>query len=72
MIRKEKSASSAAQFLTLQSGGVSDVFAAQQNALERLRELVATKLGAEVEHAPRHEGEIFLRRPVFTKVRTCN
>ena len=36
--------------------------------MENLRELIRTKFGAELDEVPRVEGEICLRRPVFTKV----
>ncbi|KAI0657846.1 hypothetical protein C8Q70DRAFT_1055606 [Cubamyces menziesii] len=67
--RKETSAVSAVQYLTLLSGGYTEIFEAQQAALDRLRLLVTTKWGAEVEETMAVNEGIRLRRPVFTMVR---
>lgn len=65
---RDRSASSATQYLTLESGGATEVFGAQVRALRHIREYVSAKVGMDLNSKADEEGTIFLHRPVFTKV----
>lgn len=65
----DRSASSAMQYVSLESGGVVEPFAAQVRALRHIRDFISAKVGAELSDAGSSDSTILLERPVFTKVR---
>ncbi|KAH9847123.1 hypothetical protein C2E23DRAFT_863605 [Lenzites betulinus] len=68
--KRDRSVPGALQFVTLESGGVEDVFGAQVRALQHLRAFIRAKVGAELDEEPSDLGDaLMLERSVFTKVR---
>ncbi|KAH9851799.1 hypothetical protein C2E23DRAFT_869189 [Lenzites betulinus] len=67
--KRDRSAPGAVQYLTLESGGVEDVFRAQVQALQHIRAFIRAKVGAELDEEVDLGDAIMLERSVFTKVR---
>ncbi|KAL1949033.1 hypothetical protein VTO73DRAFT_10839 [Trametes versicolor] len=67
--KRDKTASSALQTLTLESGGEKDAFGAQVRALRDLRAYISAKVGMPLHDVVEADARIYLERPVFTKVR---
>ncbi|KAI9067025.1 hypothetical protein FKP32DRAFT_1564574 [Trametes sanguinea] len=66
---KERDAQSASQFLVLESGGCDVPFAAQLQALDNIRRLVAMRVGGDIDVPGDVSKTIMLRRRVFRKVK---
>ncbi|KAI9059621.1 hypothetical protein FKP32DRAFT_1579542 [Trametes sanguinea] len=67
--RRRDKASTAMQFINLESGGTHDAFAAQVRALQDIRALINAKVGGEMGEQAIDPNCIKLQRRVFTKVR---
>ncbi|KAI9067884.1 hypothetical protein FKP32DRAFT_1609134 [Trametes sanguinea] len=65
---KERDAQMAVQFLVLESGGYDVAFGAQVRALQNVRQLIAMRVGGDVDLMNESASSISLRRRVFTKV----